>query len=296
VAPRPVVKWAGGKSRLLNHLIEDLPRESFKRYAEPFCGGGAMFFRLAAEKRFKKAFLADKNPELVVLYQVIQKNVKALIKELAGVQKAHYALSSEDERSGHFYRMRDNTKGLSRVARAARFIFLNKTCFNGLWRVNASGRFNVPFGKYAKPRILDVEALEAAHEALQLAEIYEGDFSTILSELKPGDFAYFDPPYVPLSKTANFTAYAADRFGLDEQKRLANKLVDLRKSGVHAMLSNASTPEIRTVYETRGLFVHTIRASRSINSNPRKRGEVDELVVTTYEPAAAKTCERTVAS
>ena len=215
MAPRPVVKWAGGKTRLLDRLMKRLPPGRFKTYAEPFCGGGAMFFALAAEpkRRFTRALLADKNAELVTLYQVIKNDVEPLIDRLRGYQDDYYRLD-DDKRRERFYEVRALDSGtLTPVERGARLLFLNRTCFNGLWRVNASGRFNVPFGKYASPRILDVEVLRAAHEALAIAEIHLADFSFITKQLKRGDFVYFDPPYVPVSKTANFTAYASDPFG-----------------------------------------------------------------------------------
>jgi DNA adenine methylase len=153
--------------------------------------------------------------------------------------------------------------------------------------VNASGRFNVPFGKYDRPKILDVAGLKAAHEALAVAEVRLADFSDVSGELRAGDFAYFDPPYVPVSKTANFTAYASDRFGPEEQERLARELLKLKKRGASAMLSNAATVASRKLYSRPGFFVDTIQAARSINSDPKKRGAVTELVVTTY-PIKAK--------
>ena len=284
------MKWAGGKARLLDRLMKRLPPGRFKTYAEPFCGGGAMFFALAAEpkRRFTRALLADKNAELVTLYQVIKDDVEPLIDRLRGYQENYYRLDDEKRRE-RFYEVRafDSSK-LTPVERGARLLFLNRTCFNGLWRVNASGQFNVPFGKYASPRILDVEVLRAAHEALEVAEIHLADFSVIAKKLKRGDFAYFDPPYVPVSKTANFTAYASDPFGPKEQERLATELARLKKAGVYAMLSNAATPEMKALYVHHGFVVDSIQAARSINSDPSKRGDVTELVVTTYDLPAAK--------
>jgi DNA adenine methylase len=286
VAPRPVVKWAGGKTRLLDRLMKRLPPGRFKTYAEPFCGGGAMFFALAAEpkRRFTRALLADKNAELVTLYQVIKDDVEPLIDRVQAYQDDYYRLG-EDQRRERFYEVRElDSAKLTPVERGARLLFLNRTCFNGLWRVNASGRFNVPFGKYASPRILDIDVLRAAHEALSIAEIYLADFSFVTKKLKRGDFVYFDPPYVPVSKTANFTAYASDPFGPAEQERLASELGRLKKLGVDAMLSNAATAEMKALYVRHGFVVDSIQAARSINSDPSKRGDVTELVVTTYDP------------
>lgn len=282
------MKWAGGKWRLLDRLVAQLPKGRFNTYAEPFCGGGAMFFALAAEKRFERAILADKNAELVALYRALQQDVGGLIERLRAYSEVHLA-KNDEARSEHFYDVRKlDTEALSDVERGARLVFLNKTCFNGLWRVNASGRFNVPFGKYTRPRIFDEKVLLAAHEALSIATVHRADFAEATRELEKGDFAYFDPPYVPVSKTANFTAYASDRFGLDEQKRLANELVTLKKRGVRSMLSNAATDEMRALYEGHGFHVDTIQAARAINSDASKRGEVQELVVTTYPRTAVR--------
>jgi DNA adenine methylase len=274
---------------LLDRLLKRLPSGRFATYAEPFCGGGAMFFALAADqpRRFDRALLADKNAELVALYQAIKADVETVIELLRAYSDEHLGRDHEKRRE-HFYEVRARaTETMTLAERGARLLFLNKTCFNGLWRVNASGRFNVPFGKYAKPRILDVKVLRAAHEALSIATIRLADFSAVTSELEAGDFAYFDPPYVPVSRTANFTAYASDRFGPEEQERLASELAALKKRRVRAMLSNAATDEMRTLYERHGFHVGTIQAARAINSDPSKRGEVQELVVTTYPMADA---------
>jgi DNA adenine methylase len=268
--------------------MQRLPPGRFTTYAEPFCGGGAMFFALSAhpKRRFTRALLADKNAELVTLYQGIKNDVEPLIDRLQAYQDDYYRLD-DGKRRDRFYEVRalDSAK-LDPVERGARLLFLNRTCFNGLWRVNAAGRFNVPFGKYERPRILDIEVLRAAHEALAIAEIHLADFSVITKKLKSGDFVYFDPPYVPVSKTANFTAYASDPFGPAEQERLAKELARLKKIKVHAMLSNACTAEMKALYVRHGFTVDSIQAARSINSDPSKRGDVTELVVTTYDPAA----------
>jgi DNA adenine methylase len=277
----PVVKWAGGKARLLDRLLARLPAGVFSTYAEPFVGGGAMFFRLSSynPRLFKRAILADKNAELVALYQAIKTEVEPLIARVDAYQKEHDRRDTEG-RSALFYEVRERAP-TTNVERGARLLFLNKTCFNGLWRVNASGRFNVPFGRHAKPRIHDPEVLLAAHRALAVAEIRNVDFAVATKKLKKGDFAYFDPPYVPVSKTASFTAYASP-FGPDEQDRLARELADLRERGVRCMLSNAATEEMTALYTGHHFHVSEIDAARSINSDPTKRGVVKELVVTTY--------------
>lgn len=281
--PRPVVKWAGGKWKLLDQLEKRMPSTRFGTYAEPFAGGAAMFFALADAKRFERARLADKNVELVALYQAIKNDVEALVARLRDVA-AVYAAMDEDARSAFFYAERQRkTEDMSAVERGARLLFLNKTCFNGLWRVNSKGVFNTPFGRYDKPRILDEELLRAAHRAFQKAEIVNEDFEAVLKGLGPADFVYFDPPYMPVSKTANFTAYAADGFGMPEQERLAERMVELRERGVRAMLSNGASPEVEALYRRHRLHVDRIQARRSINSDASKRGEVVELVVTTYD-------------
>lgn len=282
-SPRPVVKWAGGKWKLLDQLGKRVPPGRFRTYVEPFAGGAAMFFSLAEGARFRRARLADKNDELVALYTAIKCEVDALVERLRTIAEKYAAMSLE-ERSEFFYEMRkQETRELSAVDRGARLLFLNKTCFNGLWRVNSKGVFNVPFGRYEKPRILDEDLLRAANQALAAAEIVHDDFEAVLHGLGAEDFVYFDPPYVPVSKTANFTSYAAEGFGWDAQERLAVRIAKLRDAGVRAMLSNGYSEEATALYEGHGLYVRSISAPRSINSDPTKRGEVRELVVTTYD-------------
>lgn len=278
------MKWAGGKSRLLDRLLAKVPARPFATYAEPFCGGGAMFFALAEreERPFRRALLSDRNEELVALYTAIKGDVERLIEHVRAYQQRHVK-KAPAEKAEHFYEVRKlDTAGMTSAERGARLLFLNKTCFNGLWRVNAAGQFNVPFGKYENPRILDEEGLRSAHRALAAATIRCGDYTSVTRELREGDFAYFDPPYMPVSKTANFTAYAASGFGWNEQVALAAELARLRELGVWAMLSNAETPELVELYASHGFTIDRIQAARAINSDPTKRGDVTELVVTTY--------------
>lgn len=290
MAARPVVKWAGGKARLFEALRAWMP-ESIETYAEPFCGGAAVFFALAAEpkRRFRRAVLADKNPELIALYRSLQTDVDALVERLGAYQEEHLTRDPEARRE-HYYEVRGvDVAGMTALERAARLVFLNKTCFNGLFRVNASGQFNVPFGRYARPKILDEKVLRDAHEALQGVTVHLGDFAAVTAELERGDFVYFDPPYVPLSRTANFTRYGADPFDRSEQERLAEELSRLRARGVKAMLSNAKSPVTNQLYAR--FVCKRVSARRSINSDPNKRGDVNELIVMNYggrEPRAAK--------
>lgn len=282
---RPVVKWAGGKKSLSQEIVACMPSK-IGTYAEPFCGGAAVFFALASEpkRRFERAVLADKNEELVRLYRALQRDVDKLVGRLGAYQDDHYALTPEERRQ-HYYDVRErSTKRLGDVERGARLLFLNKTCFNGLWRVNARGKFNVPFGRYEKPRILDEKRLREAHEALAGVAIVHDDFQAVTKDLVRGDFVYFDPPYVPLSKTANFTAYAADRFDAADQQRLADELKRLADCGVRAMLSNACSPETKSLYAA--FRNRKVPMKRAINSDAAKRGAVDELLVMNYALSA----------
>lgn len=264
-----VVKWAGGKKGLLGELLPLVP-ESVERYIEPFAGGAALFFALASERprRFKRALLADTNADLVALYQALKTDPEALIESLA-------AYRYEPEM---FYRIRAlDPSTLSLVERGARLLFLNKTCFNGLWRVNSKGQFNVPFGRFVNPKIVDPPRLREAAKALKLATFKLGDFTAVTKNAKPGDFVYFDPPYVPVSSTANFTAYGSAGFGPKEQARLAEELLRLKAKKVRAVLSNADTPHTRALYARFSMQVVHMR--RSINSATAKRGLSPELLV-----------------
>ncbi len=269
---KPIVKWAGGKTRLLDQLRSRVPSD-VRTYAEPFAGGAALFFALADDpsRTFERAVLADQNEDLVACYRAVRDDVDAVIEALAGFRH------DEDE----YYRVRDeDPRTLTDAARGARLIFLNRTCFNGLWRVNRSGKFNVPFGRYTNPRIVDAEGLRAASAALARAEVLTADFADVTRSLGPGDFVYFDPPYVPVSKTASFTSYAKGGFGPDDQRRLADELARLRTAGVAAVLSNADTALTRDLY--RDFAVHLVTSARAINSRASGRGPVGELVVTSW--------------
>jgi DNA adenine methylase len=268
---RPFVKWVGGKTQLLEEIHHRLPRK-INRYFEPFVGGGAVFFSLGHEN----ATLIDINEELVNAYQVIRDNVDALIKDL---KKHEY---SEE----YFYRIRDKDRSKdfqkwSDVRRASRLIFLNKTCFNGLYRVNSEGFFNTPFGRYFNPRILDEENLRACSKALKSVEILHGSFMQIDELAKKGDFVYFDPPYAPVSETAYFTSYSKEGFAVDMQLELRDLCLRLNKKGVKFMLSNADVPLIRELYSDK-FNIEVVMAFRSVNSVATKRGKVREVIITNY--------------
>jgi DNA adenine methylase len=249
----------------LHEILPRLPKK-IKTYYEPFVGGGAVFFALATEKRFKRAVLGDANVELVITYAALALDVETVIQRL----KAHAGKHSEE----YFYKVRANPGSDP----AARLIYLNKTCFNGLYRVNKMGQFNTPFGKYTNPTICDEENLRAVSAALEGTTCLSLDFEVTVIGARSGDAVYFDPPYVPVSDTANFTAYSAGGFGPADQERLrdvARKLID---RGVHVLLSNSDTPFVRKLYH--GFKIEKVEAPRRINSKGGKRGNVGELLIT----------------
>jgi|SRR5580698_4443532 DNA adenine methylase len=263
---RPFLKWAGGKGQLLEQLRPLLPRR-FRRYFEPFAGGAALFFSL----RPRQALLADVNAELIDCYVAARDEVDALIEALG-----RYRYGAED-----YYRTRaiDRTS-LPLAERAARTIYLNKTGYNGLYRVNRAGKFNVPMGRYSNPLVCDAANLRACSKALEGIDLRVADFEEIASRAKAGDFVYFDPPYVPVSDTADFTSYVPGGFGPDQQRRLARVFAKLARRGVHAMLSNSDTPTVRELY--RGFRIDAVLAARYINSRGSRRGKVGEVVVTSF--------------
>lgn len=264
--PRPFLKWVGGKTQLLQDLIRCAP--SFRgQYLEPFVGGGALFYELLP----RRARLSDLNRELIDCYTAVRDQVEAVI----------LALQVHRYEKSYYYEVRDvDPWELGAAERAARMIFLNKTGFNGLYRVNSRGNFNVPFGRYKNPRICHTENLRACAEALQGVKLGCESFEAVLKHARKGDFVYFDPPYVPLSNTANFTAYEKSGFGMSNQEKLAEVFDRLDHMGVFVMLSNSDVPWIHEHYA--GHRIRTVMARRSVNSNTRKRGFVGEVVVTNY--------------
>jgi len=270
-APAPFLKWAGGKGRLLGQLRPLLPPGIERmRHVEPFLGGGALFF----DQCPARALLCDVNPALIEAYQAVRDDVEGLIGELG-------ALAAEHSAAG-YYRVREryNQRSAAPLGQAAMFVYLNKTCFNGLHRVNRRGEFNVPAGRYENPRILHQDALRAASLTLASAEIRCEGFEGLLESARPGDFIYFDPPYEPVSETARFTSYARDGFGQREQVRLRDVFRELDRRGARVMLSNSDVPFIRDIF--RGYRLDLVAAPRAINCNGRGRGLVSEVVVRNY--------------
>ena len=276
--PKPFIKWAGGKRALLPELLRLMP-ESFNNYFEPFIGGGALFFELTRLGLLngKKVYLFDANDELINTYQTVKKHPKKLLGQLKEFQAKHseefyYATRAMDREP--------NFKSLPAEVRAARFIYLNKTCFNGLWRVNSKGYHNVPSGKYKNPTIYDEGVIMAASAALQNAKIQNADFAKVLDFADKGDFVYFDPPYYPLTPTSSFTAYHENAFLDEEQKRLHGVFKELADSGISVMHSNSDTEFIKELYK--GYDIEFVEVNRFINSKSSGRGKIREIITRNF--------------
>ncbi len=278
---RPFLKWAGGKGQLLPELSRRLPRK-FRRYHEPFVGGGALFFHLASAGRLGYgATLSDGNDELILCYEVVKHDVEHLITRLRWHERDLSADYFREVRN--WDRQPDFMQHYGRLERAARTLFLNRTCYNGLYRLNRNRQFNAPFGHYKNPLICDPDNLRAVSRALQNVELRHGDFTTVAERASAGDLVYFDPPYDPVSTTSNFTTYTGQGFGEEQQRQLARLVRELADRGVHVMLSNSATPLTRELYASDArLFTDTVLASRKINCDGRKRGVVEELIVRSY--------------
>ena len=277
---KPFVKWAGGKRQLIEQLVQNLPEE-FNNYYEPFLGGGALFFKLSLLGKIKHAYLNDVSAPLVLAYKTIKEKPTELIAELGN---GKYKNDKET-----FLRIRAEQPTDS-VRATARFIYLNKTAFNGLYRVNSSGGFNVPFGKYNNPKILDEENILAVSTALQKDELTCVDFEMAVVSAKKGDLVYFDPPYHPVSKTANFTSYTKDSFTELDQARLAILIRKLTEKGCFVMLSNSYSPLILDLYKEFG--VNVVNATRMINCKAEGRGKVKEVIVTNYDLLADRQTQK----
>ncbi len=267
------LKWAGGKTQLLGQFTKFFPPR-IDRYFEPFLGSGAVFFFLRKSLyNPQKIMLSDTNEELIRSFEFVRDNPK----ELMSLLKNHKENHSED----YYYEIRAlEPSELPKIEAAARFIYLNKTCFNGLYRVNSKGKFNVPFGQYKNPRILNEKNLKQASALLRDVELKVQSFEKITRSVKKGDFVYFDPPYMPLSDTANFTTYTKENFLEKEQKKLAEVFRKLDKKGALVMLSNSNTAFIRNLYKD--FRIEEVSAARFINCDSEGRGKIKELVILNY--------------
>jgi DNA adenine methylase len=279
-APQPFLRWAGGKRRLTNLLIQAFPPDfdpNVNRYFEPFIGGGALMF--ATGNKYgdlcipgKNIYINDSNPDLVITYRAIKNQLPELLVELKKISRN---LTKEE-----FERIRSSSPK-NNVSRAARFIYLNKTCFNGLWRVNSSGQFNVPWGKLKNPLIFDPENLDACRKRLAGAKITSGGFTDAVKEAKRHDLVYLDPPYLPISASSSFSQYAKENFGVADHEELAATVLKLTKKGVYVILSNSDTPETRRIFG-KTLTLRQIMMNRSISAAAHARTPVNELLGTNF--------------
>lgn len=287
----PFVKWVGGKSQLIGELEKMLPEEGergFTKYCEPMVGGGALFFHVLSKYNFKEFYISDVNTELINAYKVIQSDVEKLIERLQEIQKS-YLSADESAKKSYYYNVREkfnNTvlSGATSIDKAAYFIFLNKTCFNGLYRVNRKGQFNVPMGAYKNPKICDDENLRRIHVALQNVTIINGDYSLSEQFIDENTFVYFDPPYRPISETSAFTSYNSDAFGDKEQVRLAEFIDRINSCGAKIILSNSDPKNVNSddnffdeLYKK--YEVKRVSANRMINSKADCRGKINELII-----------------
>ena len=293
---KPFLKWAGGKGQLLSQLALYLPKQKNEEpftYIEPFVGGGAMLFYLLQHfGNIQKAVINDVNEDLILTYRIIKYDVEALIANLDRLEKYYLDISDQERRSQVYYDIREryNQHIGDSIERATQLLFLNKTCFNGLFRVNRLGQFNVPFGKYANPTICNAKLLRADSQLLQSAqvEICQGDYAKTLQYIDGLTFVYLDPPYRPLDATSSFTAYAKGDFNDDDQRALAAFCHQLSDAGCYWMESNADcsakNPE-DTFFEElyKDYQIERVYASRFINANPEKRGKLTELLIRNYE-------------
>lgn len=293
---RPFIKWAGGKGQLIEKFVGYYPHKlkegSIKTYIEPFLGGGAVLFDVMQRFEVEKAFVFDVNKELINTYQVIKKNVKPLINLLKNLQ-TEYVSSDDAGKKEMFHRVRDSfnnglkAKSAGDTEMAAWFVFLNRTCFNGLYRVNKAGLFNVPAGSYKNPTICDTDNLIAVNKLLKKVEIHVGDYRDSLSICTKDSFVYFDPPYRPLNLTSSFTSYSKNDFDDDAQKELAKYFEKCHKKGAALMLSNSDPQNIDKNDDFfdilyKNFNIKRVKAKRSINSDAGKRGLISEILVTNY--------------
>ena len=291
---KPFLKWAGGKTQLLPEILNSVPKELIQvksfHYIEPFVGSGAVLFNLLKHfNNLRSATINDINPDLAEVYRIAKGNLKLLISELSRLEKQYFLKEDNEYRKEVFYESRElfNSQKLNAVKKSALLIFLNRTCFNGLYRVNSRGKFNVPFGKYKNPKICDKEKLTAVSQALQKVTILNLDFEATLEFAEKNSFFYLDPPYKPISKTASFTAYSQETFDDRQQERLKDFCDLLDKKGHLFMLSNSDPKNHDTdadffdkLYAS--FNIRRVKARRIINSVGAKRGHIHELMITNY--------------
>ena len=274
--PKPFVKWAGGKRQLMSELEKNFPTK-FGTYLEPFLGGGAVMFDLLTKEHNLKCNVSDLNSDLVLSYVTIRDRLEKLIESLENHSKNYHKDST-----GYYYEVR-NQEPKNQIEKVSRLLFLNKTCFNGLYRVNSKGKFNVPLGRYTNPNIVNKENLQAVSKTLQSGKIKIScrDFSSIIKDAKKGDFVYFDPPYQPVSDTANFTSYTHRDFTEDDLERLADLANQLNSKGCNVMLSNSNSKTVKKLFSS-GWKIKEIKANRAINSNSQKRTGHKEIIIKNY--------------
>lgn len=296
---KPFIKWVGGKGQLLEQLDAQLPADfcgwENVTYVEPFIGGGAMlFYMLQRYPNINKAVINDINPDLATCYKTVRDSPELLIESLQDIERAYIGLQTEEERRNFYMTAREryNMKGLDPIENTTKFFFLNRTCFNGLYRVNKKGLFNVPFGRYPNPKICDPETVRADSELLQKVEILNGDFERTFERAAGNTLFYFDPPYRPLSETSSFNDYAKEAFNDDAQIRLKEFCDRINAAGFKFMLSNSDCKGkngndnfFDVLY---GAYnIERVWASRSVNSNPSRRGKLTEILVHNYKATKA---------
>lgn len=287
---KPFVKWVGGKSQLIEQLEAKLPADFDNwenvTYIEPFVGGGAMlFYMLQTHPNIKSAIINDINEDLTTCYKVVKQSPDALVESLKQIQKEYYSLQNEDARKQFFLLMRDefNTKQLNPIDNTTLFFFLNRTCFNGLYRVNKAGLFNVPFGRYETPTICDPNTIYADSNLLQNVEILTGDYQQTLAHAVGNTLFYFDPPYRPLNNTSSFNDYAKEAFNDFAQRRLKEFCDQVEAAGYKFMLSNSDCSDMFFDDLYSQYIIERVWASRSVNANPQKRGKLTEILVHNYQ-------------
>ncbi len=275
--PKPFVKWAGGKRQLIPILNENLPK-SFGTYYEPFIGGGALLFHILTERNAQKCSISDLNSDLVLTYTTIRDKIDELVSSLKNHEKNY-----QDDSKTYYYSVRESNPR-SEIEKTSRLLFLNRTCFNGLYRVNSKGKFNVPLGRYTNPNIVNEDNLRSVSAILNTSKVAIKcrDFESVLRDAKKGDLIYFDPPYQPVSDTANFTSYTNKSFTYEDLNRLAELCLKLDSKGCKVLLSNSDSKEVAKIFSDKPWKINKIQANRSINSNSKKRTGHFELLIKNY--------------